>query len=126
MLYECILNDNFYGNLTGAMMAHKENSEAPEMKECYDKVMPPAFEHLVRELPKDKKFIAGDKMTIHDYTVGHWLTDCFRNPNGFHRAMSVAYEKENMPPRVVKYLDDIEAEMKEYFDKRHADLPRGG
>ena len=125
MLYENILNDSFYKKLTPVILNNSENPEAPEVKAIADELMPPALAHLVRELPAEHKFICGNKMTVHDYTIGHWLTNCFRNPNAFHRNTFVEWEKENMPPRIVRYLDDIEAELKEYFDKRNSEKPKG-
>ena len=125
MLYENILNDSFYKKLTPVILNNSENPEAPEVKAAADELMPPALAHLVRELPAEHKFICGNKMTVHDYTIGHWLTNCFRNPNAFHRNTFVEWEKENMPPRIVRYLDDIEAELKEYFDKRNSEKPKG-
>jgi glutathione S-transferase len=125
-LYETILNDSVYPKLAPGLMVNMKDPDSPALKAIGDEVWLPAMKHLERELPKDQKFLCGNKMTVHDYTIGHWLTNCFRNPNAWHKAMWNEWEKEKMPPRISKYLDDIVAELKEYWDKRNEEIPRGG
>jgi glutathione S-transferase len=123
MLYECIMNDMVLIKLLPTIQKNLKDPESEEVKELAESVWAPACVHLVRELPKDKKFIAGDKMTVHDYTIGCNLLGCFRNPNAAHKDMWNAWEKASMPPRVVTYINDLEAELKEYLDTRNAEKP---
>lgn len=70
-------------------------------------------------ISEDKKFIAGDEMTTHDYTIGIMLINVFKNPTKGESEFWAELWKE-APERMVKYVDDIQGELRGYFgsDKR--------
>jgi hypothetical protein len=58
-------------------------------------------------------------MTTHDYTIGIMLINVFKNPTKGEAEFWAELWKE-APERMVKYVDDIQGELRGYFgsDKR--------
>mmetsp|Transcript_6139 Transcript_6139/g.5416 ORF Transcript_6139/g.5416 Transcript_6139/m.5416 type:complete len:82 (-) Transcript_6139:96-341(-) len=64
-------------------------------------LMPGAMATLEKHLPSDKKFINGDSLTTHDFTVGGMLLNVFDNPTTKDPAMW-AEIKASLSPRIAK------------------------
>ena len=80
--------------------------------------LPPVLETLAKNLP-DTKFLAGDSLTIYDFTVGGWLTNLVLNPNNKYKAhFEVVWA--NAPEKVKTYANNFITEMKPYLDSRNA------
>lgn len=47
--------------------------------------LPPVLDVLAKNLP-DTKFIAGDQVTIYDFTIAGWFTNLVLNPNAKYKA----------------------------------------
>ena len=78
LLYETFIKD---GGKIWASNLPKEGPERDEaMKEKKDVLWPKMCKSFERYITEDKKFIAGDVMTTHDYTVGILLINVFKNP----------------------------------------------
>ena len=87
------------------------------MKDVKDTYIPSIFATLEKHLPADKKFICGDTLTTHDFTVGGCLINVFMNPNTKDAALW-AEIKTSMSPRVAKYMADVAEELKDHLAAR--------
>ena len=79
MLYEAINTDIFYKKVP---MLFKPPGEERDtlMAEFKDTHWPAAMATLEKHLPADGKFINGDSLTTHDFTVGGLLFNVLENP----------------------------------------------
>ena len=74
--------------------------------------------HLARVLSqREDKFICGNKLTAHDFTVGGIWLNLFTNPNSKDPEFW-AKCMEASPERVKKYVTDLKEELKEYLAAR--------
>ena len=78
------------------------------------------YEKVSAFLPADKKFLAGDQLTIYDFMVAGFMTNMLTNPNTKDpEKWAAAWEKA--PDRIKQYYTDFTAEMKDYLDGRPTD-----
>lgn len=77
----------------------------------------PWFKYVESYLPSDKKFLAGNQLTIYDFAIGGLFTNLICNPNA-RNAEIIAKAWENAPERVKKYHLDFAEEMKDYLEAR--------
>ena len=117
MLFEHILNDVVYKGLPQVMFSEAGPERTEKMNTFKTEKLLPAMETLAKHLPADKKFICGDSLTLHDFTVGGFLLNSIGNPNTKDPEYW-AEIKTSLPARVLKYFDDLTAEMKPYLDSR--------
>ena len=74
--------------------------------------------HLDRVLSqRESKFICGDKLTTHDFTVGGLWLNLFCNPNSKDPEFW-ATQMESTSDRVKQYVADLKEAMKEYLEAR--------
>ena len=81
MLYEAIMVDTFYKKIGPTLWSPPGDERTAKIAEIKDTIFPTITALLEKHLPADKKFIAGDSMTIHDFTIGGRLINIFENPN---------------------------------------------
>ena len=117
VLYEAICADFFWKLIPGAVWMEK-NPEREAKYENIGKEYEKAAAHLARTLSqKDHKFICGDKLTTHDFTVGGLWLNLFTNPNSKDPEFwAKLYEAS--PDRVKKYVTDLKEELKDYLAAR--------
>jgi glutathione S-transferase len=104
----------FFGSAVFTPAGEARDAKFADIKE---KHFPNFCAILERHLPADAKFINGDSLTTADFTVGGWIINLILNPN----AKDAAFFAElwaTAPARVVKYADDLKAEMKDYLAAR--------
>ena len=78
--------------------------------------LPPVLETLAKNMG-NTKFLAGDNLTIYDFTVGGWFTNLVLNQNAKYKAhFEVVWA--NAPEKVKTYVNNFIAEMKPYLDTR--------
>lgn len=115
ILFECFIRDG--GKIwspAGKLPADEpERSEA--MREKKEVIWPTIIKAFERYMPDDKKFIAGDTMTTHDYTTGMFLINVFKNPKRHGKEFwdelwALA------PQRMVTYVDDVQKEIRGFLD----------
>jgi len=71
------------------------------LAEVKGSLFPEAMATLEKHLPADKKFINGDSLTTHDFTVGGMLLNVLENPTTTDPAMW-AEIKASLSPRIAK------------------------
>ena len=81
MLFEAIVTDIHLPKITLTMTAKDKKARETGFADIKAKHWPSMMKTLDKFLPKDKKFINGDKMTQHDFTVGGALMNTVGNPN---------------------------------------------
>ena len=118
MLFEHIINDVFYKNAPGFLFSEAGPERTEIMNKFRAEKWGPAMETLAKHLPADKKFICGDSLTLHDFTVGGLLLNTYGNPNTKDPEFWAEAKASHTPARVLKYFDDLTAEMKPYLDSR--------
>ena len=97
----------------------KEDPARAEKMTTLKELWPKMCKNFEKYITEDKKFIAGDTMTTHDYTVGIMLINVFKNPTKEDQDFWAELWKE-APERMTKYVDDIQGEIRGYLgsDKR--------
>ena len=81
MVYEAVCNDlgfKFFGPAVFTPAGEARDAKFAEIKE---KHFPSVCAILDRHLPADAKFINGDSLTTHDFTVGGMILNLILNPN---------------------------------------------
>ena len=76
------------------------------------------FNKLTENLSDNARFLAGNELTIYDFTVAGIIINLICNADARD---SVIWEKawdEHATDRVKKYLEDFTEEMKEYLTER--------
>ena len=73
---------------------------------------------LDKHLPADGKFINGDSLTTHDFTVGGILMNVLDNPNTKDPEFWKDLKTNATSPRVLKYLEDLTEANKEWLAER--------
>ena len=74
--------------------------------------------HIARVLSqREDKFLCGNKLTLHDFTVGGIFLNLVVNPNSKDPEFW-AKQWETTPDRVKKYVADLQEEMKDYLEAR--------
>ena len=91
-----------------------------KLKAVADEWVPKWSAGVCKFLSDDKKFLAGDHVTIYDFQVAGFIVNLFRNPNAKDAALWATYW-ETVPDRLKKYEADFVAEMKDYLDARPKD-----
>jgi glutathione S-transferase len=117
MLYEHIMVDTFFKKIGPNLFKPDGEERVTLMQDVKSTYMPSIFAALDKHLPADKKFICGDAMTTHDFTIGGGMINVFENPNTKDAALW-AEIKTSMSPRVAKYVADCAEEMKDYLAAR--------
>ena len=114
---EAICVDFFWKLMPSAVFA-PAGAKRDEMFVEVAKKYQEAAVHLDRVLgQKGDKFICGNKMTTHDFTVGGLWLNIFCNPNSKDTEFW-AKQMEASPERVKKYVADLKEELKEYLVNR--------
>ena len=79
---------------------------------------------LCCHLKDDCKFIAGNKMTFADFTVGAIWLDLVCNPNAVEKECWCKLWENCTDPKVKKWVCCIEEELKDYLCTRNEKCPR--
>lgn len=80
ILWECMVKDGsqIWANSKG--IPEEEPAKTEFMKERKEVVWPLMCKNFERYVTEESKFVAGETMTTHDYTVGIMLINVFKNP----------------------------------------------
>ena len=81
MLFQAINEDIFYKHCARPTFMKPGKDKDAALAEIGEKHWPAAMATLAKHLPSDGKFINGDKLTTHDFTVGGLLLNVLDNPN---------------------------------------------
>lgn len=76
ILFECLIKDG--AKIWANNLPTEEPQRAEAMKEKKEVIWPKMCKDFEKYISEDKKFIAGDQMTTHDYTVGIMLINVFK------------------------------------------------
>ena len=109
---------NVFSDVTGPIFSSADDRQ-DKLAAAVEKRVIPWYTQLEGRL-KDRKFICGETITIHDFRVAGPLTNLVCN----EKAKDAEYWKTvwaKAPERVVKYYNDFCAEMKDYLDARPKD-----
>ena len=118
-IYEAIVVDFFYKCLPSVLFAPPSPERDEKLVEIAEKYQTAAG-HLARILSqREDKFICGNKLTTHDFTVGGVWLNLFTNPNSMDTEFW-AKQMEATPKRVKQYVSDLKEELKEYLEAREA------
>jgi len=101
MLYEAILSDIFFKKIGPKLFMAPGAEREKLLAEVKGSLFPEAMATIEKHLPTDKKFINGDSLTTHDFTVGGVLLNVFDNPTTKDPAMW-AEIKASLSPRITK------------------------
>ena len=81
MLFEAVSTDIIYKKIASILFKPAGEERDALMVDVKEKFWPSAMATLEKHLPADAKFINGDSMTTHDFTVGSALMSFLENPN---------------------------------------------
>ena len=116
-LYEAMVIDVMYKSVVKFVFLSK-----PEEKEANGEIAAADYTKAVGHFAKvlsqrEDKFICGNKLTLHDFTVGGIFLNLVVNPN--HKDTEF-WDKQwaATPDRVKKYVADLQEEMKDYLEAR--------
>ena len=115
-LYQAVVIDIFNKSIIAMVYCKPEEKEAKMQIASVDYVK--ACGHIARVLSqREDKFICGNKLTLHDFTVGGFFLNLVINPNNKEPEFW-AKQWETTPDRVKKYVADLQEEMKDYLEAR--------
>ena len=115
-LYEAVFVDIFAKSIVGMVFCKPEEKEAKMEIAAADYAK--ACGHIARVLSqREDKFICGNKLTLHDFTVGGIFLNLVVNPNSKDPEFW-AKQWKTTPDRVKNYVADLQEEMKDYLEAR--------
>ena len=117
LLDQSISIDMFFGKFVGTVFMPEGEEKTAKMNAIKEKDWVTSMNLLEKYLPKDKKFINGDQLTTHDFTVGGWLLNFLVNPNCVTKAWADELY-EVTPQRVKTYIECLQEEFKDYLANR--------
>ena len=118
MLHESVMVDIWYKKMGPAVFKPPGEERDALMKEIKEKHWPASNAILERHLPADAKFINGDTLTTHDFTVGGAFLNLTENPNTKDPEFWADLRANHTPPRVIKYIDDMKEALKDHLASR--------
>ena len=118
MLYEAINSDIIFKKIIPAIFKPAGEVRDACMVDAKENLWPSAMATLEKHLPADAKFINGDSMTTHDFTVGSALLSFLENPNTQDSEFWADIKATKTPPRVLKYIEDLKEVLKDHMASR--------
>ena len=118
MLYEAVCTDIIYKKIAPNLFKPAGEERDALMADVKEKFWPSAMATLEKHLPADAKFINGDSMTTHDFSVGSIFLNLLENPNTKDPEFWADIKATKTPPRVLKYIEDLKEELKDHLASR--------
>ena len=118
MLYEAINSDIIFKKIIPAIFKPAGEERDACMVDAKENLWPSAMATLEKHLPADAKFINGDSMTTHDFSVGSIFLNLLENPNTKDPEFWADIKATKTPPRVLKYIEDLKEELKDHLASR--------
>ena len=118
MLFEAINSDIIFKKVILAIFKPAGEERDALMVDVKENLWPAAMATLEKHLPADAKFINGDSMTTHDFTVGSVLLNFLENPNTKDLELWADVKATKTPPRVLKYIEDLKEALKDHLASR--------
>ena len=113
---QAAVDDIISGKMVPAIFAPagpERDAKFEELKGHYSKVC----DVIAKNLKDDQKFLCGNKLTTHDFTIAGIFVNLVTNPNAKDADWFKA-QYEGTPDRVKKYVADFREEMKDYLAER--------
>ena len=118
MLYEAINVDIMFKQIAPKLFMEPGEERDALLKTVKEKHWPAAMATLERHLPADAKFINGDDLTTHDFTIAGGLVNVLDNPSTKDPEFWADLKANATPARVLKYLEDFKEANKEHLANR--------
>ena len=119
-MFEVIIKES--GKLWGSPIPTEEPARQ-ERLDLINEIWPKVSDNFMKYMGGDwdKKYIAGNEMTTYDYIVGVMLINVFENVHKPDKDREFWISlKASSPPRIMKYIQDVQYELREYLAMRAA------
>jgi glutathione S-transferase len=118
MIYEAVATDLFYKKIVAPLFKPPGEERDAHLVEVKEKHWPAAMATFDKHLPADGKFINGDNLTTHDFSVGSIFLNLLENPNTKDPEFWADLKATKTPPRVLKYIDDLKEAFADHLASR--------